>query len=424
MAVTRPRIIALSMTIAGLGIGLWWMTHGTQTTGAGQGQAPASTAADAERTPLYWYDPMHPDKHFDAPGRSPFMDMALVPKYGEPTDAARVRVAPGMVQRLGIRTAPVTVGSLAQRVEATGRIEVDERTLRQITVRAAGWVEVLRVRADGDPVKRGQVLAEVFSPALDTAQREFLLALGTGQAPLIDAARAQLRTLGIDDVQVAELERTRTASRRTNVYSPIDGYVMRLMAREGAAVEPDGTLFELASHDPVWIIASIPEAQADWIAVGDAVEAHVAAHSMRGFEGRVDYLYPALDSTTRTRRARIVLPNHDDALHPGMYAQVSLAGRGVRDVLLVPADAVIRTGTRAVVIVAESSGRYRPAPVRLGSEYDGNIAVIDGLVAGEQVVVSGQFLIDSEASLQGAFRRLNQDGDRDVVPPAAAGATP
>ncbi len=376
---------------------------------SGSDAQPSSGQTTEAARPLYWYDPMHPQRHFDAPGKSPFMDMQLMPKYADVAAENIVRVSSGMMQNLGIRTAAVRRASFAQRIEATGRVEIDERTMHQVTVRAAGWVEALHVRAAGDPVTKGQLLAEIYSPAVETAQQEFLLARQTGQAMLVDAARGQLRALGISHEQITALQLTGKASRRVNVYAPVTGYVMALNIREGGAVSPTDTLFAVASHDPVWVIAAVAEAQADWLQVHDVALAHVAAHPGHAFTGRVDYLYPELDAATRTRRVRVVLPNAEDMLHPGMYAQVVLSGGVQDDVLLVPTEAVIRTGTRSVVIVADGVDGFRPVAVRLGAESDDTIAILDGLSVDDLVVVSGQFLIDSEASLRGAYRRMGAD---------------
>jgi Cu(I)/Ag(I) efflux system membrane fusion protein len=278
-------------------------------------------------------------------------------------------------------------------------------------VRAAGWVEVLNVRAEGDPVQTGQVLAEVYSPELDAAQREFLLALDAGEPTLVAAARDRLVALGFASEDVSALERSRRANRRVSVRAPIHGYVMALTTREGAAVTPEQPLFELVGHDPLWVLVNLPESQSASIALGSDVEVRAAAYVGRTFAGTVDYLYPELDATTRTRRARIVLDNHDDALHPGMFVDVSLSAEARGDVLLVPSEAVIRTGQRNVVIVAGELGSYRPVPVVLGAERDGRTVVVSGLNEGDLVVTSGQFLIDSEASLRGAYNRMQQTDD-------------
>lgn len=380
---------------------------------------PAAALAE-ERTVLYWYDPMKPEVHFDAPGKSPFMDMELVPKYADPAAEGGdtfVRVSPHMVQNLGIRTAVLERGTFWQRVDAPGQVVADERSLRQISLRAEGWVEVLHLRAEGEPVRRGQLLAEVYSPALDSAQQELRLAQQSGQRDLIEGARAQLRALGLDPDTAAR----GAAGRRTRLVSPMDGYVARLLVREGQAVMPDQPLFELVSHDPLWVLAEIAEEQALWVRAERPVEVRVPSQPGRVYEGRVDYLYPQLDPATRTRRARIVLPNPQDQLHPGMFAEVTLYGGSRQDVLLAPSEALIRTGRRSVVIVEESEGRYRPVTVTAGPERDGRTVLLGGVHEGQRVVVSGQFLIDSEASLLGAYRRL---GEAPAGEPAVAEPQP
>ena len=255
-------------------------------------------------------------------------------------------------------------GELVDRIEASGRIEADERSLRKVAVRAAGWVEVLNVRAEGDPVKQGQTLAEVYSPSLDAAQREFLLALESGQSMLLDAARDKLRALGFDGEDIARLERDRRTIRRVAVRSPMHGYVMRLSTREGAAIVPDVPLFELVGHDPLWVLVNLPESQSASVAIGSNVQVRAEAFPGQTFEGTIDYLYPELDMGTRTRRARIVLDNPADALHPGMFVDVSLSARLQGGVLLVPSEAVIRTGHRDVVIVATRTRRLSPGACR------------------------------------------------------------
>jgi Cu(I)/Ag(I) efflux system membrane fusion protein len=301
----------------------------------------------------------------------------------------------------------VTVGSLERAVHAAGRVEADETSIRRVTARANGWVEALLVRTEEQHVKKGELLAQVYSPAFDTAQREFLLALDSGDAAIVAAARAQLAALAVDPAQIAALERDRRPARRIDVYSPMNGYVMRLMTREGDAVARDAVLFELASHDPIWIVADVPEADAAWIDAGVSAVATTVAHPGRTFESRVDYVYPSLDAATRTRRARLVLANPDDALHPGMYVDVALRAGETAQALLVPSEAIIRTGKRTVVIVAEDDGAYRPVQVEVGDERDGLTVVRDGLSAAEKVVVSGQFLIDSEANLRGIETRTS-----------------
>lgn len=363
---------------------------------------PTAPTTAGERTPLYWYDPMRPDQHFDAPGKSPFMDMDLVPKYADAAsaagDAGIVQIDPRMAQNLGMRTAEVRTGTFWQRVDATGSVVLDAHRIVAVTARAAGWVERLNVRAVGDPVRRGQVVAGVVAPELLAAQEELALAKKLDDATLIDAALARLKLL--------DAAPQRQPQRQSAIVAPQSGVVTELLVREGDPLTPGMPLMRIADLSQVWIVAEIPEAQAAWVAVGKPVEARLRSLPGKVFEGRVDYLEPLLDAQTRTLRARLVFANADGDLKPGMYADVTVFGGARRDVVLVPSEAVIRTGTRNVVLVREAAGRYRPVEVVLGDERNDEIAVLDGVRPGDQVVVSGQFLIDSEASLLGAYNRM------------------
>jgi membrane fusion protein, copper/silver efflux system len=295
-------------------------------------------------------------------------------------------------------------------VDAVGVVKTAERRIYAIEARAAGWVEQLDLRAVGDPVRRGQRVAGIYAPDLYAAQGELVLALNTGDAGLIQAARQRLRFLGASDALIEEVARTRQAQRRLPIHAPSAGVVTELNVREGQQVAPGMPLMKIADLSRVWITVSIPEAQATWTRTGREAQARLAAFPGEVFAGRVDYLYPELDTATRSVRARLVFDNPEGRLKPGMYANVSLAGAARESALLAPSEAVIRTGRRNVVIVAEGGGRFRPVEVELGPERDGRIVILGGLAEGQQVVVSGQFLIDSEASLLGAYRRLGGDG--------------
>lgn len=387
-------------------------------------EAAAAAAAPGERKALYWYDPMVPAQRFDAPGKSPFMDMQLVPKYADEggdaggAAAGSIAVDARVVQTLGVRIAPVEQGSFSRVVDTVGRVAVDEHRIEVVQVRAPGWVEQLAVRAVGDPVRRGQLLAAVYSPELLAAQEEFLLALRLAEPTLIDAARARLRLAGLSQEQIARVEKTRQAERSIRYHSPLEGYVMHLGVRQGASVQMETVLFELADLGRVWIHAEVPEAQAAWIKAGDSVEAEVPALPGERFAGTVDYLYPELSAATRTLRLRAVLDNPGSRLRPGMFATVQLKGIPKQNVLMVPTEAVIKTGERSVVIVADDDNHFRPALVRVGAESHGRSEIIEGLTLGQRVVASGQFLIDSEASLRGAFNNLTGSGEDDALMPA------
>lgn len=373
--------------------------------------ASASPGPPAERNVLYWYDPMYPQQRFDRPGKSPFMDMELVPKYAdEQAGGGTVAIDPRVTQNLGVRTATVENGTFWRRVDAVGTVEADEHRILTVQARAAGWVETLKVRAVNDPVTRGQLLAEIYSPDILAAEEEYLLLLGYDDGNGIDALRAAARQrlvlLGVSTHDIQTLERDRTTNPRIGLFAPGGGIVRELGVREGGQVSPGTSLFTLLDLSSVWIHTQVPEDQIAWIAPGRPIEARLRALPDTVFEGRVDYIYPEVDAATRTVRVRSVLPNRGLTLRPGMVADVAVFGGPKREVLLVPSEAVIYTGTRSIVIVAEGPGKFRATEVRPGMEARGKTEILAGLSAGDQVVVSGQFLIDSEASLASALGRL------------------
>jgi len=383
--------------------------------GAATEARPDSAAPDPAsggHKPLYWFDPMKPQQHFDKPGKSPFMDMQLVPKY--PDDAAAsagapagsIAIDPRVVQSLGIRLGVVERGSFARTVDTVGAVAVDEHRIEAIEVRQPGWVEELNVRAVGDSVRRGQRLAGVYAPDLLATQQELLIARNSGDPQLVEAARHRLASFGLSAAQIAHIEKTGQAERRVDYFAPFDGYVMDLGARQGAAVATGTALFQLAALDSIWINAEVPETQAAWIKTGDPATAELPALPGENFQGQIDYLYPELMPTTRTLKVRVVVNNPKQQLRPGMFASVHLRGATQDRVLTIPTEAVIKTGTRSVVIVADDGSHFRPVLVRVGAEHAGRSEILDGLSAGQNVVASGQFLIDSEASLRGAFENL------------------
>jgi Cu(I)/Ag(I) efflux system membrane fusion protein len=374
---------------------------------------PAAAGADARKV-LYWFDPMYPDQRFDKPGKSPFMDMQLVPKYADEGAAAgvgTVTIDPRLVQNLGVRTAPAARGTLAGTVRATGVIAFDERAVAVVAAPVAAIVERLHVRAPLDPVEAGAPLATLLAPDWTAAQQEYL-GLRRARSPGLDglraAARQRLRLLGMTEAQIRALERSGRADPRSVVRAPRAGVIGELGVREGAAVMPGTLLARINGLDTLWVEAAVPERAAGRVGAGATALATVPAFPGRAFEGTVDAVLPSLDPATRTVTARIVLDNAERALVPGMFAELELAPAGaVHERVLVPSEAVIATGTRQVVIVAEGQGRFRAQEVRVGAEDDGRTEILEGLAEGERVVLSGQFLIDSEASLSGALARLS-----------------
>jgi Cu(I)/Ag(I) efflux system membrane fusion protein len=388
-------------------IGGYWLSR--------EAAPPAQTSPAAEKKPaqekkiIYWRDPMNPQQHFDKPGKSPYMDMQLVPVYADEAGAeSGITINPRLVQNLGVRTAPVEMGMFSKQLHTVGTVRPDEHRIEVIQSRAAGWVERLYVKALNDTVRRGQLLAEVYAPDLSAAQEEYLLALKNGDEALARAARARLSFLGFSDDQIIALEKSGKASRRVAFYSPINGIVAELGVRQGMAVTPGMMMFNLVDLSSIWVNAEIVENQAEWITAGDRAEVRVAAYPGKVFKGRVDYIYPELMAATRTLRARIELKNPEGELKPDMFADVTIYGKARDNTLMVPSEALIQTGKRSVVIVSEGEGRFRPVQVVTGAEAGGKTEILNGLTQGEIVVASGQFLIDSEANLMTALKRFDE----------------
>ena len=416
-----PLYLGAAVLVAAAAAGLGYWLGSTRSHPAPPEAAPG-TQAQPGRKVLYWYDPMYPQQKFDKPGKSPFMDMQLVPKYAdEGGDEGTVSISPRVVQNLGVRTAEARPGSLAPKLTAVGSIEYNERAVVLVQPRANGFVEKLHVRAPLDPVREGQPLVEVLFPEWAAAQEEYLLLrrLSSPEAEALrSAARQRLVLLGMSEEQIGAVEREGRAQPRVTLRAPVSGVIAELGAREGMTVMAGATLFRIAGLGSVWLVAEVPEAQAALLVPGAQAEARVPAYPGDAFAGRVSAILPELNPATRTVRARVELANPAGKLKPGMYATLTVAERG-REALLVPSEAVIRTGERAVVIVAEGEGKFRAVAVEVGMESGGDAEIRKGLKAGDKVVVSGQFLIDSEASLRSTLQRLAGTGEPPAAPAAA-----
>ena len=406
-------LAALALAAAGYGVYSVGMNRGMQMSAPAAG---ASTASDAQagRPVLYWHDPMVPGQKFNRPGKSPFMDMQLVPVYADDAggDNSAVRIDPRIQQNFGIRTAEATMGSVAPRLEAVGSVAYNERDVALVQARSNGYVERLFVRAPLDPVRQGQPLAELYVPDWVAAQEEYLAVRGMGSyapAGLVDASRQRMRLAGMSEEQIRLVESDGKAHPRLTVVAPIGGVVSELSAREGMTVMNGAPLFRINGLGTVWINAEIPEGMAHLVRPGTQAEARASAFPEQVFQGKVTAILPEVSAATRTLKARVEVANPGGKLVPGMFARVTLAPGGKSDVLVVPTEAVIRTGTRDLVMVARPEGKFAPVEVRIGSEAGGQTEIRKGLQAGDKVVVSGQFLVDSEASLKGIETRLQPD---------------
>ncbi len=370
--------------------------------------ATTSTAKTGEREILYWVAPMDPNYRRDEPGKSP-MGMDLVPVYADDVDAQPgvVRIDPAVVNNLGVRTEAATRDSLNRLIETVGYIAYDEDTVQHVHTRVDGWIEVLATKATGDRVEKGQLLFELYSPKLVNAQEEFIAGLNSGNAALQRASRERLVALGVSASEIVRIERDRKASRRVRIYAEMDGVINHLGVREGIYVTPATEVMSVAKLDSVWVVADVLERQANWIEPGQ--EAIVELDYQPGSElrGIVDYVYPELDPVTRTLKVRLRFDNPSGALRPNMFARVRILGRATGDIVNVPRRAVIRGGRSNRVVVDLGDGRFESRPVLVGVESGDRVAIRRGLREGERVVVSAQFLIDSESNIDSAMDRMS-----------------
>jgi Cu(I)/Ag(I) efflux system membrane fusion protein len=383
---------AAGLLLAGAGGGWWLASHK---------QSQPAMAEDKSAEVLYWYDPMVPLQHFDKPGKSPFMDMELVPRYAEEEGPATgVQIAAGIQQNLGVRLANVERIALASRIDAAGVLGFNERDVAVVQSRAGGFVEKVWRLAPGDRVKAGDPLAELLLPEWAAAEQELLAVRQSGDASLLQVARDRLRLLGIEAAEIQRLETSGTARSQFIVRAPISGLLQTLDLRTGMTLTMGQTLVRINGLESVWLEVAVPEALAGNIRAGDRAEMHLAERGAASLEGRVGALLPALNDATRTLRVRVELANRDGSLRPGQSAQVTLIAGSSQDGLVVPTEAVIRTGKRSLVMLAEEGG-FRPVVVVLGQDVGDRTVITSGLAEGQKVVASGQFLLDSEASLRG-----------------------
>ncbi len=377
-----------------------------------RGDAPTAPTASADgRKVLYYYDPMFPQQKFDKPGKSPFMDMQLEPKYadeaaGAAGSASGVSIDPSAMQNLGIRVVAAKLGSLAATLNVTGTIDFNQRDVAIVQARSGGFVARVYARAPGDVIRAGAPIADVLLPEWGGAQTEFLSVKRLGRPELTAAARQRLRLMGMSDGLISSVERSGRTNGTVTITSPISGVIQTLDARQGVTLGAGQTLAQVSGIGTVWLNAAVPEAQSGSVRIGQNATATLTAFPGETFGGRIIAILPTAQADSRTLTVRIELANRSGRLRPGMFAQVAL-GDSAAPTLLVPSEAVIRTGTRTIVMLATGDGRYHPAEVRAGREGGGQTEILEGLAVGEKVVTSGQFLLDSEASLTGiAVRAL------------------
>ena len=401
--------IVIGMVIGG------FLTFGVYSFMAPTNSGEASSVVTAEKKPLYWVAPMDANYKRDKPGKSP-MGMDLVPVYddggkGPDEGPGTIRISPDVVNNLGVRTAIVSYKSLHTEINTVGYVTYDEDKLVHIHPRVQGWIEKLYVKAIGDPVKKGQPLYEIYSPELVNAQEELLLALDRKNSRLISAAENRLSALQLPKSSIVKLKKTKKVQQTITFYSPQNGVVENLKIREGFYVKPGSTLMSIGDLSEVWVEAEVFERQAGQVKTGTPVSMTLDYLPGKTWQGKVDYIYPTLDAKTRTVKVRLRFKNEEGEFKPNMFAQIAIHTTGDEQALLIPKEALIRTGNQDRVVLALGEGSFKSVAVSVGRYDSESVEIIEGVHDGEKVVSSAQFLLDSESSKSSDFKRMNSDVD-------------
>jgi Cu(I)/Ag(I) efflux system membrane fusion protein len=377
-----------------------------------------STSLD-EKKPLYWVAPMDANYQRDQPGQSP-MGMDLIPYYGSQNNtidegAGTIKISPSVVNNLGVRTATATYGALNTTIETVGYVTYDEDKLVHIHPRIAGWVEKLHINAIGDPVKKGQPLYDIYSPELVNAQEELLLAIDRKNKRLITAAENRLIALQIPRNAINALKKDKKVQLNVTFYAPQSGVVESLFVRQGFYVKPETMMLSIVDLTQVWVKAEIFERDVFKVEMGDSASMRLDYLPSKKWQGKVEHVHPMLNPKTRTGIVRLHFDNQNSDLKPNMFAQISIAISNNEAALQVPREAVIRTGNQDRVVLALGEGYFKSIAVKIGRFDRNNIEILSGLSAGEKVVSSAQFLLDSESSKSSDFKRMNAEEQQQMV---------
>jgi Cu(I)/Ag(I) efflux system membrane fusion protein len=410
-----------------LGIGYVAGTWRASTTGS---TALAATSATGEKTDpktgrkvLYWHDPMVPNQHFDKPGKSPFMDMQLEPVYADEGGSNGIKIDPGLQQNLGIRYAAVRRQETTEGFDAVGTTQFDESKAVVVQSRVTGYIDHLYTSAPMQRVTKGAPIASLFVPDWLAPQEEYLaLKRGGMDDGMLAASRARMRAMSIPDGVIASLDRTGKAQAHITLFAPETGVLTELNVRDGAMVSPGQTLAKVSGLNRLWLVVEVPEALALQVQPGMSVDAVFAGDPDQHFTGHIREILPGISTSSRTLQARLEIDNADFRLTPGMLMRARVGAAKKVSRLLVPSEAVITTGKRSVVIVRNSDGRLQPVSVTVGNDAGDDTEVSSGLTEGQQVVASGQFLIDSEASLKSVLPKLEATAPTGESAPAPAPA--
>jgi membrane fusion protein, copper/silver efflux system len=415
-------LIAVITLILGVGGGYWLanrVSHGAESV-----SAPAEQKKE-QRKILFYRSPMNPSVTSPTPAKDA-MGMDYIPVYADAenetveTPPGLVTIDPVTVQNIGVRTAIAKRSTISHTIRAVGRVDFDEERLARLHPKTEGWIENLRIDKTGEWVRKGTDLLSIYSPQLVSSQQEYLLALNNlkalesspfkdirqGAVELVKSSRERLKLLDVPEHQIRELEKTHVIKKSLHIHTPVTGTVMKIGVREGQYVTPTTELYLIADLSRVWVYADIYEYELPWVRVGDRADMQLAAIPGSTFHGRVDYIYPYAEAKTRTIKVRLVFNNPLLLLKPELFAEVSIYARRQVDAIVIPSEAVVRSGQRDQVFVVRGPGKFEPRPVTLGLASSGEVQVLKGIQAGDEVVTSAQFLIDSESKLREATAKM------------------
>ena len=409
-------IIFTAVIMLGVGLGFgYWLSPASK-------QDSAEKAA-TERNPLFYRSSMDPSITSPVPAKDS-MGMDYVPVYADSavdTDkTGTVEIDPVVVQNIGVRTMVAKRASLSRTIRAVGRVDFDEERMARLHPKVEGWIEEIRVNKTGEAVKEGDVLLSIYSPQLVSTQQEYLLALNNvvavekssfddirrGAQELVKSSRKRLRLLDVPEHQIRELEESREIKKSLHIHTPVSGTVIRIGSRQGQYVTPKTELYMVVDLSQVWVYADVYEYELPWVKVGDEVAMTLASVPGRTFKGSLAYIYPYAESKTRTTKVRLVFDNPELLLRPDMFSEVVIQSGTLQDAIVIPSEAVIRSGTRNQVFVVRGPGKFEPRVVKLGFESKGQVAVLEGVSVGDEVVTSAQFLVDSESKLREATAKM------------------
>ncbi len=418
----RQILTALAIVLMVGAVGVYMdLSHNSQHSHDNMSFSAAKSAP--EKQVLFYRNPMNPDITSPVPAKDS-MGMDYIPVYadgeGDDGPAGTVSIDPVSVQNIGVRTAIVERRNLTRDIRTVGRVDYDEKRVARLHPKTEGWIEQLMVDATGVQVKKDTILLGLYSPELVSTQEEYLLALANrerltdapypdileGALKLVSSTRQRLRLFDVPEHQIAELERTRTIKKTLHIHSPFDGVVVNVGARQGEYVTPKTELYTIADLSNVWVYVDVYEADLPWVRQGDHAEMTMASAPGKVFGGLITYIYPYMDPSTRTAKVRLEFPNPDLLLKPDMFVDVAVHADLQVDAVVIPSEAVVRSGAKNQVFVVRGPGKFYPREVRLGISADGWVQVLEGLEPGMEVVTSAQFLIDSESKLNEATAKM------------------